>query len=280
MRRVCSMGIVLLVVAFVALYVIPTFIPWTPLNCLYEDVDICTGRSRVSWYLAFCKVSERVHETALSRVLPRELIEGVRPHWERVNTFSPGVRHSPHHRFHGASSQIRDLELLWQNANVDELTKRKMALHLLVLWQFDGSYILAGHYIQGLLGLTDQSQREPLLQSIRTLEIPEERVEGDHRVLTVYYPDGHPMERVQGYRDSSGRFVRHGIWETWHANGKRSCYGHLEQGEHHGPRFEWDQDGKLMCVETFNHGELVGYESEHLASRPDYEEALRRSDGD
>ena len=166
---------------------------------------------------------------------PREMVEGVKPQWERVNTFSPGLGHSPHHRFHGAISQIRSIELLWQVAKVDESTKQKIASHVLAIWQFDGNYLRAGHYIHGLQGLTDENERGPLLRAIDALKIPEEHAEGDHLVLTLSYPNGKPMERVQGYRDGRGQFVRHGTWEIWHLGGKRECYGHFDHGMLHGP---------------------------------------------
>jgi hypothetical protein len=275
MRRLLLSGIVLLVVLAVALFVVPTFIPWSPLNCQTQEIDLRTGKSRSSRYLAFCKVSSRIDETPLSRVLPRELIASARPEWERVNTFSPGISHSPHHSFHGAFSQIRELELLWHAANVDERSRRKTAEHLLALWQFGGSYFVAGRYLEGLHDLWDESKREPLLRSIRALEMPEERADGDHTVLTVFFPDGRPMERVRGSRDSVGRFVRHGIWETWYASGKRRIYGHIEHGQFHGPSFEWAEDGSLTCIQSFKYGQLDGYETANLVSRPEYAEAQR-----
>jgi hypothetical protein len=273
LRRIVSWGLIAIVVLVAAVLVVSWFIPWTPLNCRHDDVDIRTGRIRHSQYLALCKVSESVEETVLSRVLAQEMIENLEPDWERVNTFSPGIRYSPHYRFHGALSQIRELEILWQEAKVDLSTQRKMASHVLALWQLDGSYFSAGRYLDGLSDLLDAKKREPLLRTIGALTMPEEHVEGDHLVLTVFYPDGHPMERVRGYRDSSSQFVRHGTWETWHLSGKRECYGHFGSGTHHGQRFNWDSDGKLASIERFNHNELIDYESQNLETRPEYAEA-------
>ena len=107
--------------------------------------------------------------------------------------------------------------------------------------------------------------------------MPAEHVEGDHRVLTVFYPDGQPIEREQGYRDSSGQFVRHGTWETWYPDGKRECYASLEHGVHHGRRFNWDWNGNLSAIEKFNHNELIEYESQNLEAHPEYAEAQRLS---
>ena len=275
-RRTISRIAIAIVVLGAAVLIVPMFIPWTPINCAYQDVDIRTGKTRSSWYLAFCKVYERVDESALSRALPREMVEGVKPQWERVNTMSPGLGHSPHHRFHGAISQIRSLELLWQVAELDESTKQKIASHVLAIWQFDGSYLRAGHYIYGLRDLNDENKRAPLLRTIGALTIPEEHVEGDHLVLTVSYPDGLPMERVQGYRDSSGQFVKHGTCETWHLGGIRESYSYLDHGMLHGTRFGWDWDGKLTSIQTFDHNKFVDYQSQATSKRvPEYAEAQR-----
>ena len=275
LRRVASWGSIAIVVLIAAVVVVPWFMPWTPINCGYDEVDIRTGRTRSSWYLAGCKVYNRVMDSALSRALPRELVDGVTPDWKTVNTISPGIGHSPHHRFHGAISQIRSLAYRWEDANVDESTRRIMASHLLAIWQFYGGYYEAGRYIQGLRDLSDPNKRGPLLRTIATLTIPEEHAEGDHLILTVSYPDGLPMERVRGYRDTSGRFVRHGTCETWHPDGKRERYEHFDRGMRHGRGFQWDEDGKLTSVYQYKHNQLVNYESHYFQGRPEYAEAQR-----
>jgi hypothetical protein len=257
-RRTFSWIMIAIVAIVGAVHIVPMFIPpWTPINCTYMDVDIRTGRTRITRYLAYRKISERIDESALSRVLPREMVDGVKPEWERVNTFSPGVNHSPYHWFHGAFNQIHNLEDLWQTANVDEPARRKMALNVLALWQFGGSHDMADDYIQGLDGLFDAKKREPLLQTIRALEIPEEHAEGDHLVLTVSYPDGRPMVREEGYRDAKGQFVNHGTREAWHAGGKRKSYEYFDHGRQHGLGFRWGGDGELNGIEKYKNGETV-----------------------
>ena len=276
MSRIFSRILIATMTLAAVVLIVPMFIPWTSINCVCEDVDIRTGRIRISRYLAFCKVSERVEESALSRVLPQEMVEGVKPQWERVNTFSLGLSHSPHHRFHGAIGQIRSIELLWQVATIDESTKQKIASHVLAIWQFDGNYFRAGQYLHGLQGLTDENKRGPLVRTIGALKIPEEHAEGDHLVVTLFYPDGKPMERVQGYRDGRGQFVKHGSRETWHFEGKRESYGHLDHGMHHGLRFDWDWDGKLTTIEKFDHNQIIQYDSQDLEARPEYVEVRSR----
>ena len=236
-------------------------------------MDIKTGRLRFTRYLAFCKVSERVVDSTLSLVLPREMVAASKPEWRRVNTFSPGVRHSPHHGFHGAISQIRLLALIWEASAVEDPIKRKLALHVLALWQYDGSDRLVDRYFDGLNDVYDGSKKERILRSLATLEMPLDRIEGDRVVRTVFYPDGSPMERVRGVLDSDGHLVRHGTWERWHADGRREVYGHLDKGEYHGRRFSWDQDGKLIAIESFSHGESAEFAWERLEHHPDFETA-------
>ena len=105
--------------------------------------------------------------------------------------------------------------------------------------------------------------------------MPEDRALGNGIIRTVYFPDGSPLERVQGYLDASGRFMKHGVWETWYPDGKREVYGHFEHGDHHGQRYEWKEDGKLIRIEAFNHNDLTEFQSEHLELHPEYENARR-----
>ncbi len=275
MRRYRSRILIAFVVLVAALIFIPLFVPWTPINCGYDEVDIRTGRTRSSWYLAGCKVYQRVNASALSRALPREMVNGAKPEWKTVNTISPGLGYSPHHRFHGALHQIRTLERLWQDAKVDESGRRQMASHVLALWQFYGGYYEPGHYIDGLRGLSDARERGPLLRTIGTLNMPEEHAEGDHLVLTVFYPDGKPLERVRGYREASGQFVKHGTRETWHPDGKREHYQHFDRGMPQGWGFDWDWDGNLTCIHKHNRIDIVEYKYQNLESHPAYAEARR-----
>ena len=89
------------------------------------------------------------------------------------------------------------------------------------------------------------------------------------------------MERFEGYQNSAGEFIANGVWESWHADGKRAVYGHFREGRHDGRRFEWDRDGKLIAIEGFRDNELTEYEGTNLVSHPDFEKAneLARSGG-
>ena len=106
--------------------------------CRYEDVDINSGRVQYTRYLLYCKISEKVEDSLLTKTLgPFE--ENIQPNWQRVNTFSPGVGHSPHYIYHGAFSQIHLVEKLWEMFTFSEEAKRHMAQTVLDKWQADGN---------------------------------------------------------------------------------------------------------------------------------------------
>jgi len=277
MRRVVKWGLISLLVAvafmFVAGFGVPLFFPWTEWNCEHQEVDLRTARLRYVKYFMLLKLSDRVVDSAITRVLPPERLVGVVPEWRRVNTFSPGVRNSPHYIFHSAFSQIHHLQLIWEMAELPAEVRRKTALHVLALWQHGSRDDLADRYIGGLRDLMDESKRGPLIESILRLEMPEVRTEGGVVTHTVFYPSGQPMDRVQGRVDAPGHFVRDGIWESWHPDGKREVYGHYQNGLHHGRRFEWNRDGKLSSIIGFTHDELTEYETENLERHPDYKVA-------
>jgi len=275
-KRSITWTIVALAVLAVLLLIIPMFVPWSPFNCRHEEVDITTGRLRFTRYILFCKVSERIEPSPLSEALPRDMIAATTPEWHRVNTFSPGVHHSPHYIFHGAIHQIRTLESIWGMSEVygfPEDLKEQTAVHVLALWQHNGSDSLAGDYIHGLCDLMDEEKRQQILTALPTLAMPLVETNGTEVTRTVFFPNGQTMDRIQGYLDPSGRFIRHGVWEQWWPDGTRSLYGHFDKGDHHGRRFAWDRDGRLIVIEAFNRGQLSEYESKNLEQHPDYKVA-------
>ena len=260
--------------AMLLAFVVPYLFPWSELNCRHEDVDITSGRLRAIQYLLFCKVWEQVKDSPLSSALPAELLANVKPKWERVNTFSPGVHHSPHYLFHSATYQIHKLSLLWDAHDLSGPVRQKTALHVLALWQHSQSDSLADCYLDELGELLDGEKRSQTIDTILHLEMPKIETAGTKSVHTMFYPSGQPMDRAEGYVAADGKFVRHGVWESWYANGKRRSYGHFENGKHHGRRFEWDFDGKLIVIERFTHDTLTEYKSENLESHPEYKTAL------
>ena len=277
-RRVIKWIIISVVVLIICHGAVSFFFPWSPLNCRYEDVDIKTGRLRFTRYLLFCRISERVEDSRLSKMLPAEMVAATTPDWRHVCTFTPPGRHSPNHIFHRAVAQINTLASIWEMSETEfhglhENIKQKTARHVLALWQYDSDVSLAGDYIDGLYDLMEDDKRQQILTALPTLQMPLVETNGNQRVRTVFFPNGQAMDRVHGYVAPSGDFIRHEVWEGWWSDGTRSVYGHFENDEHHGRRLEWDRNGKLIVIEAFNRGELSEYESDNLEQHPDYKVA-------
>ena len=110
---------------------------WSPLNCWHEDIDIKTGRIQHTRYLLFCQIGKRTEETWLSQSVPDRLKTA--PDWHRVHTFSPGVAHSRHYRFHNAINQIKTLEMLSNHVTYDLAAKQAIANKVLELWNSSDS---------------------------------------------------------------------------------------------------------------------------------------------
>ncbi len=119
---------------------------WARLWCEYDDVDINTGRIRQTHYVLYCKVSEKIEDSILTRTIG-EFPDGVEPDWRRVNTFPLGRRYSPHYVYHGAIAQIRGVEMIWQSCPFSDEAKKHVARTILHRWQSDRSYFRAGRYI-------------------------------------------------------------------------------------------------------------------------------------
>lgn len=139
-------------VLFLAPFLVPLFIPWSTINCQCQDINIKTGQARYSHYVWFVKVSERVEETPLSRALDGELVDVAELNaWQRVNTRSLWVKHSPHYVFHGALFQVRQIEKLYEQSNFTDGERKKIAKNLLEIWQRNGSCFSGNDYIQQLM---------------------------------------------------------------------------------------------------------------------------------
>jgi hypothetical protein len=132
--RRCVAGLVVLIAGASLLVVSGVFV-WSPINCWHEDIDIYSGRIRRTSYLLWCCVSDRVEETAISEALPPEDLRARHPEWKRVNTFSPGVHHSPHYIYHGAITDAKLLADIWERGRFTPAERRQSTHTLLAAWQ-------------------------------------------------------------------------------------------------------------------------------------------------
>jgi len=131
--------------------------PWSPINCTHRDVDIMSGRVRLTRYIFWLPVHESVEDSALTRALQSDVLTAATPQWHHAVTLSPGLRHSPHYIFHSAISQIQELELVWKLTEFTPAARRASARRILELWQQGGRDDDANPYLNALSELSDKS---------------------------------------------------------------------------------------------------------------------------
>jgi hypothetical protein len=268
-------GLLMVLAISSAFVVVPIFMPWTKLNCSDQELDINSGRLRLSRYVLFFRISQRIEDSPLTKALPADLLHHD-AEWHMVNRFSPGVRHSPHYAFHSGIHQIRTLENMWQMLDLGPHIRQRTASHVLALWKHSGGDWLAGDYIYGLMDLDKSNNKENSLRKLVALEMPKLETNGEVVIQTVFFPNGQPMDR-QETSVLHGRLIKHGIWEMWYPDGKRQLHGYFRNGELNGRRFEWNRSGDLTAIERFKAGELTEYESTNLTNHPDYAVAQKLS---
>ena len=144
------LGLALLVPAVLLGLAEAGFFPWSGLDCWTDEVDLGTGRTRHARFVYWYPARVEVHDSALTAALLPADLAGRPAEWHPVNTLSPGLRHSPHYRYHGAIWQIRELELAWDLAHATAAARRESARQVLRLWREGGSDSQAGRYISAL----------------------------------------------------------------------------------------------------------------------------------
>lgn len=141
-----------------------------------DDVDIKSGRTRHTRYLLNFKVSERIEDSILTETLG-EFPEGVQPDWRRVNTLPLGAKHSPHHVYHGAVSQIYMVGMIWQLFPFSDEAKRQVARTILGKWQADGNCFGVGQYIKNVLRTAKRKEEFDSKAIISATDLPSTRNE-------------------------------------------------------------------------------------------------------
>ncbi len=204
MKRVFVSGLTL---ALLAIFVITTMIPWSPLNSLRTEIDINSGRLRRTRYIAYLQVYQSVEDTPFSRAAERN--EGV-PQWHTTDVVSPPfINSSPSYVFGAARSQTKELEFLWDSLEADPEFRRKSAEQLMALWQAEGST----HAAYLLLYSWDEFPHKEELSATTPLRLessllPQQQIRDGTITRTFFYPDHKPLMRVEGYLDFE-RPIRH-----------------------------------------------------------------------
>jgi hypothetical protein len=124
-----------IVVLLIAPFVVPVFSQYSRINCRQQEVDVLSGFRRDTRYIYWVPVNRTISETPLSGALAGCSRPTSKHQWEYVYTFGPYTRHSPHYIYHSAFSQIRQLQLIWNEFEFDAVERRESAQGLLRDWQ-------------------------------------------------------------------------------------------------------------------------------------------------
>jgi hypothetical protein len=146
--------------------------PWSAINCTQIDLDLNCGRTRRTSYLLGMAVARSVEDSAVTRALSPDDRANSRADWRPVSTFSPGLNISPHYRLHGATFQIRELEICWEFGKMTPEARRGMARQVLRLYRQTGSCFRAEHYIQAVSELAQEADKRGKSMDVRDLPDP------------------------------------------------------------------------------------------------------------
>ena len=138
-------------------FIVPLFSPWSRINCREFELDLISGRERVTRYFYGIPVDRELTDTAASYALGVSASYLDEAQWVRTNTFGPFTRHSPHHVYHAASHQVKMLELVWEEFGYDAAKKRETAKELLNLLRSTGSDAIGDDFVRGLTRIGEQA---------------------------------------------------------------------------------------------------------------------------
>ena len=124
---------------------LPLIQPWTFINCRDVEIDVNSGRKRISRYLYGITVGREISETSLSSEVSDP---GSPDHWVLVSRFGPYGGHSPHYVYHSAIAQIKQLAAIWDIYDLDAHYRQTTGRGLLREWQTTGSDASADSYLR------------------------------------------------------------------------------------------------------------------------------------
>jgi len=140
-------------------------------NCETQEINIKTGQARYRRYRFFVKICDATKDTALSRAITQPMSVTDIKDWHTVNQFAqPSLRISPHYKYHGALSQVREVEMLQKVYALNESNVASIARQLLITWQTNGSYYAASDFLSDTMMEFEQQGRgysPPVPQSVQ-----------------------------------------------------------------------------------------------------------------
>lgn len=147
------------------------FFAWSPMNCRTDEIDIRSGRICYTRYFLWSPVSRRIVANPVADAID-PIGHSTNPAWRIVNTFSPGVSYSPHHRFHDAISQAEELALIWDVAPFSSTARRESAIRLVTVWQRENGCFGASHYLTRLAKVATDRSTDAVLKAIEIQDLP------------------------------------------------------------------------------------------------------------
>lgn len=107
---------------------------WSPVCCWCDEVDVQSGRTRRTVFVAYCCVYAAEQDSSLSRVATPTNRD---PEWHRVNTFSPLTNFSCPHNFNDAFFQMEMVSALAERNTLPPEEHTELADKVLNFWRTD-----------------------------------------------------------------------------------------------------------------------------------------------
>jgi hypothetical protein len=157
---------IILIVLLLAGFAYSILNPWSRINCVYEDIDIKTGRVHIQRNVLFIRVSSQIKETSISKIWGEYCGEYPAPVWRRVNTFwgfDVGGS-SPHHAYHGAVEAARVLEMSFALTSFSREAQKKAIQTFFQLMQVENSDKSASRYAQFVAMQSAQKDKQGIIK--------------------------------------------------------------------------------------------------------------------
>ena len=137
-RKPFAILILLIVFALVAYFIMLKNDPRPELWCEHYDIDIKTGRYRMTSYAFYIKLYERIVDTPVSKLVTKKSKIIQAPEWRRDKTLGDLFMRRSRYKYHGAIAQLYALDDCWFAVDFTEKAKYESAMRLLQLWQLEG----------------------------------------------------------------------------------------------------------------------------------------------
>ena len=148
--------------------------PWSRLYNEKQELDLYSGRARITWHRLYLQTGQEIRETPLSESLGSGGEHASDEKWVTVNVFGFGGGISPHFAYHGALADIDTLAKYWEMYNFDEAARAKTARQLLKVFRHGESYFADREFFRWLV---EWSTSRPFGQPTTAKDDPDDLLE-------------------------------------------------------------------------------------------------------